>query len=171
MSEAMIGVLLMPDDLFWSDDPVTRAQHNSIRKEAAEEIDRLRAEVEALREERSELRKKCDGRGLLKQAAEDLECAHMWLDDMSAPRKDSKNGETYSIIGRVIHCESLRGPEAGDLDNLREDKARLLRLVEQAYKEGHVRGVSGYDDPAGYEEQDWLDSEVRQAIDAAREEA
>jgi hypothetical protein len=55
-------------------------------------------------------------------------------------------------------------------EKLREDKARLLRLVEQAYKEGHVRGVSGYDDPAGYEEQDWLDSEVRQAIDAARED-
>jgi len=129
MSEAMIGVLLMPDDLFWSDDPVTRAQHNSIRKEAAEEIDRLRAEVE----------------------------------------KQRKRAEALVDLSNGL--DKMRKDALAEVGALREDKARLLRLVEQAYKEGHVRGVSGYDDPAGYEEQDWLDSEVRQAINAAREDA
>jgi len=31
--------------------------------------------------------------------AEDLECAHMWLDDKQVPRSDGKN--EYSMVGRI----------------------------------------------------------------------
>lgn len=31
---------------------------------------------------------------------EDLECVHLYLDDIAAPRKDPE-GETYSIVGRI----------------------------------------------------------------------
>ena len=31
---------------------------------------------------------------------EDLECVHMYLDDIGAPRKDA-DGEEYSIVGRI----------------------------------------------------------------------
>jgi hypothetical protein len=48
MSEIMLGVLEMPDELFWSDDPISRYQHNQIRKEAAAEIRELRADSERL---------------------------------------------------------------------------------------------------------------------------
>jgi hypothetical protein len=48
MSEILVGVLRMPADLFWSDDVVTRVQHDAIRLEAADEIDHLRAQVDAL---------------------------------------------------------------------------------------------------------------------------
>ena len=44
MSEMTIGILSMPDELFWSDEPLARVQHNAARKEAANEITRLRAE-------------------------------------------------------------------------------------------------------------------------------
>lgn len=45
MSEIMLGVLEMPDEMFWDDNPIARLQHNSIRKEAAAEIRKLRAEL------------------------------------------------------------------------------------------------------------------------------
>jgi hypothetical protein len=45
MSEIMMGVLRMPDDLFWSEDPITRAQHNSIRKEAADALAAAEARI------------------------------------------------------------------------------------------------------------------------------
>lgn len=48
MSEIVLAVLNMPDELFWCDAPMTRMQHNSIRKEAAKEILELRAENAAL---------------------------------------------------------------------------------------------------------------------------
>jgi len=49
MGEIMIAVLKMPDELFWCDNPITRMQHNNIRKEAAEEIIRLSNENAQLR--------------------------------------------------------------------------------------------------------------------------
>jgi len=39
----MLGVLRMPYDLFWADDPVLRLQHDAVRLEAADELDRLTA--------------------------------------------------------------------------------------------------------------------------------
>lgn len=42
MSEIMLGVLNMPDELFWAGDAITRFQHNQIRREAASEIAYLR---------------------------------------------------------------------------------------------------------------------------------
>ncbi|HET8550912.1 MAG TPA: hypothetical protein VFM97_00360 [Gammaproteobacteria bacterium] len=48
MSEVMLGVLEMPDDWFWDDEPITRYQHNQIRREAAAEIRDLRADSERL---------------------------------------------------------------------------------------------------------------------------
>ncbi|WP_019023080.1 hypothetical protein [Thioalkalivibrio sp. ALE23] len=50
MSEIKMGVLRMPDELFWSDEPMIRQQHNQVRYEAADEIERLRAENERLRQ-------------------------------------------------------------------------------------------------------------------------
>lgn len=50
MTEILRGVLSMPDDLFWSDDPITREQHNSIRREAAQRIDALESERDRLQE-------------------------------------------------------------------------------------------------------------------------
>ena len=44
MSEIMLAVLRLPDNLFWKECPVARAQHNSIRKEAADRIAELEAE-------------------------------------------------------------------------------------------------------------------------------
>ena len=35
---------------------------------------------------------------------EDLECVHMYLDDLKIPRTDSKN-EVYSIVGRIKQLE------------------------------------------------------------------
>ena len=39
----MLRVLRMPYDLFWADDTVLRIQHNAVRLEAADELDRLTA--------------------------------------------------------------------------------------------------------------------------------
>ena len=44
MSEIMLAVLRLPDNLFWKECLVARAQHNSIRKEAADRIAELEAE-------------------------------------------------------------------------------------------------------------------------------
>lgn len=49
MSEIMLGVLEMPDDLFWSDETMARYQHNQIRKEAAAELRKLQEENDAMR--------------------------------------------------------------------------------------------------------------------------
>lgn len=51
MSEILIGVLRMPPELFWSDHEMTRLQHDNIRREAADEIERLQAECEKLRKD------------------------------------------------------------------------------------------------------------------------
>lgn len=45
MSEIMLGVLEMPDNLFWIDNPMVRYQHNQIRRKAAAEIRSLRDSV------------------------------------------------------------------------------------------------------------------------------
>ena len=50
MSEIMLAVLRLPDNLFWKECPVARAQHNSIRKEAADRIAELEAENARLRD-------------------------------------------------------------------------------------------------------------------------
>ena len=78
MSEIMLGVLNMPDELFWSDDQFHRAQHNAIRKEAAREIEQLRSQVSALQAEVE---------GLRKDAAR-----YRWL------REDSMNADMCMII-------------------------------------------------------------------------
>ena len=49
MSEILLGVLRMPSELFWSDDSVLRLQHDAIRYEAANEIERLRAAIARMR--------------------------------------------------------------------------------------------------------------------------
>ena len=41
MSQILLGVMSMPDDMFWADDPITRFQHNSIRLQAAKIIESL----------------------------------------------------------------------------------------------------------------------------------
>ncbi len=51
MSEIVVAVLSMPDELFWSDAPLTRMQHNNIRKEAARELAALKEENERLKAE------------------------------------------------------------------------------------------------------------------------
>lgn len=48
MSEILLGVLSMPDALFWDDEPITRMQHNSIRLEAAAQLHRMEKMIEAL---------------------------------------------------------------------------------------------------------------------------
>lgn len=48
MSEIMLGILSMPDELFWDNEPLARLQHNEARKEAAKEIVRLRADADRL---------------------------------------------------------------------------------------------------------------------------
>lgn len=45
MSEIMQAVLRMPPELFWTESPIIRAQHDHRRFQAADEIDRLRSEV------------------------------------------------------------------------------------------------------------------------------
>lgn len=49
MSEIVQAVLRMPPELFWTESPIIREQHDHRRFQAADEIDRLRAEVERLR--------------------------------------------------------------------------------------------------------------------------
>ena len=41
MSKIMMGVLTMPDDMFWDDKPLTRYQHNQVRLQAAKRIREL----------------------------------------------------------------------------------------------------------------------------------
>lgn len=48
MSEIVTGVLSLPDDLFWSENPLSRAQHNQVRLEAADRIMNLEAEKREL---------------------------------------------------------------------------------------------------------------------------
>ena len=48
MSMITVAVLRMPDDMFWSDNPLYRAQHNAARRHAADELDRLQGENESL---------------------------------------------------------------------------------------------------------------------------
>lgn len=48
MSMITAAVLRMPDDMFWSDHPLYRAQHNTVRKHAADELERLQDENESL---------------------------------------------------------------------------------------------------------------------------
>ena len=50
MSEMTIGILSMPDELFWDDSPLTRIQHNAAREEAVAEITRLKADANRLAE-------------------------------------------------------------------------------------------------------------------------
>ncbi|QHS09044.1 hypothetical protein [Sinimarinibacterium sp. NLF-5-8] len=46
----MTGILRMPDELYWNENPLYQAQHNANRFAAADEIERLQAEVSTLRE-------------------------------------------------------------------------------------------------------------------------
>lgn len=48
MSMITVAVLRMPDDMFWNDHPLYRAQHNVARKHAAYELERLQDENESL---------------------------------------------------------------------------------------------------------------------------
>lgn len=49
MSVITVAVLRMPDDMFWNDHPLYRAQHNAARKHAADELERLQGENEAMK--------------------------------------------------------------------------------------------------------------------------
>lgn len=52
MSDLMLlGVLRMPNELFWDDSPMARAQHNSRRLQAADRIEELQAENERLKKQ------------------------------------------------------------------------------------------------------------------------
>src|SRR5690606_2167383 len=64
-------VLRMPDELFWNDCPITRMQHNSIRKEAADEIERLQAECEKREIEEKGRREKAEMAQAFEEAAQD----------------------------------------------------------------------------------------------------
>ena len=58
MSDTMlIGVLRMPYDLFWTDTPLARLQHNARRLEAADELEKRAKEITRLRERVEELEK------------------------------------------------------------------------------------------------------------------
>ncbi len=67
MSDVMLlGVLRMPYDLFWSDKPLSRMQHNSRRLQAADELEsradeiqQLTAKCEALEKENKRIAKRC----------------------------------------------------------------------------------------------------------------
>ena len=48
MSMITVAVLRMPDDMFWSDHPLCRAQHNAARRHAADELERLQVVNESL---------------------------------------------------------------------------------------------------------------------------
>ena len=48
MSMITVAVLRMPDDMFWDDHPLYRAQHNAARMHAADELERLQGENESL---------------------------------------------------------------------------------------------------------------------------
>ncbi len=41
---------------------------------------------------------------IISNLKEDLECAHMYLDDLEIPRTDSNN-EIYSLVGRIKQLE------------------------------------------------------------------
>ena len=45
-----------------------------------------------------------DKESRISELEEDLECAHMYLDDLEVPRKDKK-GNTYSLVGRIKHMD------------------------------------------------------------------
>lgn len=67
-------------------------------------------------------------RNRLEIALEDLECVHMYLDDLGVPRED--DGGTFSIVGRIKWLQANpsdapgpRLPVGADLD---EDLAALL---------------------------------------------
>lgn len=49
MSRMITAILRMPDEMYWDERPVYRAQHNANRFAAADEIERLRAELEETR--------------------------------------------------------------------------------------------------------------------------
>lgn len=46
---------------------------------------------------------------------EDLECVHMYLDDLDLPQEDSK-GEIYSIVGRIKRLEARYLKQMSDLE-------------------------------------------------------
>lgn len=51
MSDVMlIGVLRMPDELFWNTEPLARMQHNSRRLQAADELEERADKIEVLEE-------------------------------------------------------------------------------------------------------------------------
>lgn len=50
MSMITVAVLRMPEDMFWNDHPLYRAQHNAARKHAAAELERLQGENENLKQ-------------------------------------------------------------------------------------------------------------------------
>ena len=75
MSEIMLAVLRLPDNLFWKECPVARAQHNSIRKEAADRIAELEAENASLRfklDDERDRRRKAEAR--LMELEKELSC-------------------------------------------------------------------------------------------------
>ena len=51
MSDIMLGVLKMTDDMFWSDDIITRHQHNQIRLEAAGVIESQKSIIAELEQQ------------------------------------------------------------------------------------------------------------------------
>lgn len=58
MSDTMLlGVLKMPDDLFWKHETMTRLQHNQVRLQAADELEKRAEEITRLRERVEELEK------------------------------------------------------------------------------------------------------------------
>lgn len=49
MSRMITAILRIPDEMYWDERPVYRAQHNANRFAAADEIERLQAELEETR--------------------------------------------------------------------------------------------------------------------------
>lgn len=53
---------------------------------------------------------------------EDIECAHMYLDDLNIPREDDK--DTFSLVGRIKQLEKRYLKEMLEVENyyLNENK-------------------------------------------------
>lgn len=82
MSEILLSVLRMPPALFWDDNPLTRLQHDNIRREAADEIERLQSELARERQRRFDGNEQAsrEHRADVKALVEALECLYDAID-------------------------------------------------------------------------------------------
>ena len=61
----------------------------------------------------------------IKLLEEDIECVHMYLDDLNIPRKDEK--DTYSLVGRIKQLEKKYLKEMSEVeDYYLKDGAKVI---------------------------------------------